>query len=147
MNTRAISMRPIGAALVVLLGFSACDAPLDPLVEASGVVFLRSDGSEAARYVHPAQVSGRLQVGVGRTATYQLRVLDQDGDLLGLGGFSGFSVRNPVIVISLAGDASIRGADELVLQGNRAANTTLRLQLYHGDHFEFEVRDLPLSIQ
>lgn len=133
-------------AVFLALGQVGCDAVVDPGDHPAGVVFLSANGSEAARFVYQQSISGTLVVPVGGSVTYRVRVLTESGDIVDLDGDE-YSLGPPTVGIGLMAGAIVQGDDQIVLTGATAGGTTLRFNLNHGEHAEFEVRDVPLSVQ
>lgn len=142
--------RALLTALVCALALGACDSPAGNDVHPVGVVFVRADGSEAARYEHPATATGRLEVGFGSTVRYTVRVLDETGATRPIDGVE-FAIEDPMVVTALAATVAIEAPDRLVFVGRSAlpapVTTTLQLDLLHAGHAEFTARNIPLRVQ
>jgi hypothetical protein len=134
------------AAVLVAVFLAGCDMPIDPGTHPVGAVFLRADGSEAARFQFGLGASGQLRVNRGQTATFRLRLIDGNGNLVPVDGVE-YRIRNPAAIISLAVDVGLQGADQIVVTGRQAFSTTLVMDVYHGNHLEFQVRDVPVVVQ
>ncbi|MEX2570929.1 MAG: hypothetical protein WD737_06460 [Gemmatimonadota bacterium] len=140
------AMRLLVFLLLGLTVLAACDSPTAVPSHPVGVVFLRQDGSEAARFVYGEGTTGSVSVGVGETAIYTLRVVDEDGQVRALDG-AVYSARNPGVILALLAAIRIEDSDQLVLEGIRADQTTIYFQLFHGQHEEFPVSGVPLVIE
>jgi hypothetical protein len=140
-------LRSVALVLVIAASLAACDSPIDPdLGQIEGVVLLRSNGSEAARFLLVGSVvTGGLQVNVGQTATFQVRGINNAGNIFPLTG-SGYSIRDATVVIGLRATANVQGGDQLVIQGLQAGNTTVRFILQRSGQALFEAEDIPLSV-
>ncbi|HUE95640.1 MAG TPA: hypothetical protein VMN39_03225 [Longimicrobiaceae bacterium] len=141
----------VRTALVLVLAvttLAACDSPTEPDDHAAGVVFLRADGSEAARFVFaPRALTGGLSVAVGQSVTYRLRVLTEGGAIVPVDGAE-YSIRDPRIVITLAASIAIENNDQLVITGGATPrNTSVLFDLWHASHIEFQVSGVPLAVQ
>src|SRR5690606_8042545 len=146
MSIRAL--KDITRGLVVAGLLVGCDSPVEPVTHAAGVVIVDASGNEAARFIFDESspvISGGREVGVQETVTYRVRGLDEDGAVFSLDE-GGYSISNPVVVIGLRADIAVDGIDALVLEGLDPGETTIRFSLHHGDHPEFEARDIPLQV-
>ena len=146
MLPKILRFRALGLLSLIALA-AGCDSPIELDSHPNGVVFLRADGSEAARFVYQQGATGALTVGIGATQTYRIRALTEEGEVVPLDGVE-YSISQPRLVIALAATLSLSAADQLVITGGPTArNTTLFFDLQHGSHPEFRVEDVVVSIQ
>jgi hypothetical protein len=134
------------AAVLLLAVLPACDMPGDPGAHPVGAVFLRADGSEAARFQFGQGANGQLRVNRGQTVTYRVRLIDGNGNLVHVDGVE-YNLRNPAAIIALAVDVSLQGTDQIVVTGRQAFATSLVMDVFHANHLEFRVADVPLIVQ
>lgn len=132
-------------AMLTLAFAAGCDSSVEPGNHAAGVVFLRGDGSEAARFIYRGSTTGNLTVILAGTATYRVRLVTETGELADLDGaeYSLDNVRtiNPTLVT-----ATLQGEDQIILNALEAGATTVWFDLKHGGHTEFEVRNIPVQV-
>jgi hypothetical protein len=147
MKRTEMNYRWLKVLMVAVAGLTAgCDAVVEPGNHPAGAVFLRADGAEAARFVYQGSITGGLAVPVSGTATYRVRVITETGDLADFDGDE-YSIDDVRVLIPALVGVSLQGQDQLVLSGLVAGGTTLRFQLEHGGHSEFEIRDIPVTVQ
>ena len=145
-------MKKIGIfGLALLTTLVACDSPVATEDHAAGVVLLRADGTEAARFMLAGRaVTGALTVRAGQTADYTARVVTESGQIEEIDGIE-YSVSNPVVVIGLAANIAVQGKDRIVVTGLDAGTTgrqtSIRFDLNHAGHLEFTASDIPLTVQ
>ncbi len=137
---------PVAVAALLLASQGGCDSVVDPGDHPSGIVLVRSDGSEAARFIYPETVTGGLTVPVGGSATYRVLVVTESGALVDIDGEE-YSIGDASVLIPLRVDVAVQGDDQIVLTGLAAGPTTLFFDLEHGLHTEFEVKNIPVSVQ
>lgn len=128
--------------------FVACETGFEPdEAHPVGVVFFNSSGIEVARFVSLSSVTGELSAGIGQTATYDVRVLTDDGNIIPIDGVE-YSIDDVSLVIPRAATVSITGQDRITLVGGAARLTTsVTFELIHVGHVEFRVRDVPVRVQ
>jgi hypothetical protein len=119
----------------LLLGFAAAglascaDAGtgIDEQIPA-GLVVLDASGNTVAS-ASGSQVSGRVQVGVGQSRTYEVRLTSAGGTEIGLGSRY---VLSPAVVITPLADATVSGSSRIVVTGKSAGTTSLTLRVLDG---------------
>lgn len=140
--------RLLFALVGVVFFLAACETGFEPEeAHPAGVVFFNASGSEVARFVYQSSATGELQVGIGRTATYEVRVLTEDGDIIPIDGLE-YSIDDISLVIPRAASVSITGTDQITLVGGAERLTTsVTFLLNHVGHVEFRVSNVPVRVQ
>ena len=128
--------------------FTACETGFEPdEAHPAGVVFFNESGTEVARFVFQSSATGELQVGIGRTATYEVRVLTEDGEVVPIDGVE-YSIDDISLVIPGAASVSITGTDRITLVGGPERRTTsVTFVLFHVGHPEFRVSNVVVRVQ
>lgn len=132
-------------AMLTMTVAAGCDSSVEPGNHAAGVVFVREDGSEAARFIYRGSTTGNLTVILDGSATYRVRLVTETGELADLDGAE-YSLDNVRTIIPTVATATLQGEDEIVLNGLLAENTTVWFDLKHGAHTEFEIRNIPVQV-
>jgi hypothetical protein len=147
MITRRRRSGSIGAVfLAALLTLAGCEDPFGTRPQATGAVFIRADGTEAARFTLLDGATGQLTARVNQTTTYRVRLFDESGGLLNVDGWE-YSLRDPAVVIAHAVRLSIQGSDVIAIEGVAPVQTSLQFEVYRGNRRGFEVYGIPLRIQ
>ena len=124
----------------------ACDSPTESDDHPVGIVFLRADGSESARYELGSGAEGSLQVPAGQAVTFGLRVITESGASVAMDGDE-YSIQDARIIIATLASVRYDEPDELRITGLATGATSVHFDLMHGDHPEFEVSGVPVVIQ
>jgi hypothetical protein len=139
--------RLLMAPLILGLSFAltACENPVsDGGVHPSGLVVL--DGStEVATFTAPSSATGRITVPAGSTRTFRIVLTDRSGNRIPVDGIE-YNLRNLAVLLTTQASAALQGVDNITVTGRAAGTTSLRMQVYHGGHEEFQAT-IPLVVE
>jgi Flp pilus assembly secretin CpaC len=146
MSSKLSTFRYLSFLLALgMLPLMGCGDPTGTGDHASTVVFLQGD-VEVARYVYPDRITGSgLSVGAGATATYSIRVLDDDGRQLRLDAQE-FSIEALTVANPSIATAGLSAVDRVLVTGLLPGSTTLQFSLWHVGHEEFLVVGIPVTV-
>jgi hypothetical protein len=139
------AVRGTGVALCVLL-LGACTNPVqrDTHLTPVAVTVVGEDGVELARSGPGDSVTGQITVASGATRVLTIWFLNSAGQPIPLDGVE-YTLRGEVVDPPTAEFEKL-SEERGEIRGLTAGATQLRVQIWHGNHADFQ-RDLPLLVQ
>lgn len=122
------------SALVLALATGACTNPVDSDHHPVGLVVLNAQGQEVASFRVGSATTGQIVVTRAVPATFTVRAVDDDDDLLVI---DGSELGLQAAITAGGATAAVQAGDQLVITGTQGGNATLRLTLLHELHEEF----------
>lgn len=149
MKHPAVARPPLLLGLILLTGLAACSdsptVPVEPEPEPVGAeIFLRGT-QERLAYVHGDHWDGRLDLEVGEEIEVDVRFLDEDDEVIPLGGE--YSVQAELAPGAAQGIISVSAhGDHLDIDGEAPGETHILLHFWHDGHADWTTPPLRVTV-